>query len=232
MPRSHYPDIRALHPFADMAESHFEKLMQASFVQTFPPQVQLITAGETSDFLHVVLTGCVELFSTWEGRETTMATVRPISTLILAATIRDAPYLMSARTLEQSRIALIPSQSVREMFDNDIGFARAVVGELAHCYRAMVKAQKDIKLRSSTERLANYILRQHGRAGTPAGVPLGLEKRKLASLLGMTPENLSRALRNLSQHGVSAKGGSVVLASVEQLEAFAKPSPLIDNHRI
>ena len=42
-----------------------------------------------------------------------MATVRPISTFILAATIRDAPYLMSARTLEKSRIILIPSEDVR-----------------------------------------------------------------------------------------------------------------------
>ena len=48
-----------------------------------------------------------------------MATVRPISTFILAATIKDAPYLMSARTLEKSRIALIPSQDVRAIFDAD-----------------------------------------------------------------------------------------------------------------
>ena len=101
-----------------------------------------------------------------------MATVRPVSTFILAATIRDAPYLMSARTLEKSRIALIPSQDVRAVFDRDGDFARAIVTELAQCYRSVVKTTKDLKLRTSLERLANYLLREQKRAGGAAGFDL------------------------------------------------------------
>src|SRR5690606_3164793 len=147
------------------------------FVQTFPPQVELITEGDPSDFLHVILSGSVDLFAAWNGRETSMATVRPVSTFILAATIRDAPCLMSARTLEKSRIALIPSQEVRAIFDADGGFARAIVAELAQCYRSVIKAQKDLKLRTSTERLANYLLRAQARAGQRMDFDLDFEKR-------------------------------------------------------
>jgi CRP/FNR family transcriptional activator FtrB len=64
-------------------------------------------------------------------------------TFILAATIKNAPYLMSARTLEKSRIVLIPSQDVRAIFDVDGNFARAIVTELAQCYRSVIKSQKD-----------------------------------------------------------------------------------------
>ena len=97
-------------------------LCGGAYVQNFPAQIELITEGEPSDFLHIVLSGSVDLFSAWNGRDTSMATVRPISTFILAATIKDAPYLMSARTLEKSRIALIPSQDVRAIFDADSDF--------------------------------------------------------------------------------------------------------------
>ncbi|MEZ5780049.1 MAG: cyclic nucleotide-binding domain-containing protein [Rhizobiaceae bacterium] len=76
-------------------------LMRGAYVQNFPPQIELITEGEPSDFLHIILSGAVDLFSAWNGRETSMATARPVSTFILAASIRDAPYLMSARTLEK-----------------------------------------------------------------------------------------------------------------------------------
>ena len=141
MPNSEYQDIRGLNLFAQMADDHFTTLMRGAYVQNFPAQVELITEGEPSDFLHVVVSGSVDLFSTLNGRETSMATVRPISTFILAATIKDAPYLMSARTLEKSRIALIPSQDVRAIFDADGDFARAIVTELAQCYRSVVKAQ-------------------------------------------------------------------------------------------
>ena len=54
-----------------------------------------------------------------------MATVRPISTFILSATIRNASYLMSACTLEKSRIVLLPSVEVQAAFDVDAAFARA-----------------------------------------------------------------------------------------------------------
>ena len=61
----------------------------------------------------------------------------------------------------------------------------------------VVKTQKDLKLRTSLERLANFLLREQVRAGQGAAFELSFEKRKLASLLGMTPENLSRAFRRL-----------------------------------
>ncbi|MFO7920065.1 MAG: helix-turn-helix domain-containing protein [Nioella sp.] len=229
MPDSHYTDVRALHLFEAMDAGSFETLMRGSYVQNFPPQIELITEGEPSDFLHVVLSGAVDLFASWNGRETSMATVRPISTFILAATIKDAPYLMSARTLEKSRIALIPSQDVRAVFDTDNAFARAMVTELAHCYRSVVKAQKDLKLRSSLERLANYLLRQQARAGGTADFALNFEKRRLAAVLGMTPENLSRAFKGLKAYGVQVDGTQVTIRDPEDLARLAKPSPLIDD---
>ena len=229
MPETDCPDIREIHLFRDMAHENFEKLMRGAYVQNFPPQIELITEGEPSDFLHIVLSGSIDLFSTWNGRETSMATVRPISTFILAATIRDAPYLMSARTLEKSRIALIPSQDVRRIFTSDQSFSGAIVMELAQCYRSVIKAQKDLKLRTSLERLANYILRQQRYAGGAATFDLDGEKRRLASVLGMTPENLSRAFKGLQPYGVTVEGTRITIADQEVLERFAKPNPLIDN---
>jgi CRP/FNR family transcriptional activator FtrB len=229
MPESQYPEIRALNLFAQMDDAHFQALMRGAYVQNFPPQIELIGEGEPSDFLHVVLSGSVDLFSTWNGRDTSLATVRPVSTFILAATIRNAPYLMSARTLEKSRIVLIPSQDVRATFDVDAGFARAIVTELAQCYRAVIKSQKDLKLRTSLERLANYLLRQQKRAGGGAMFELDFEKRRLASVLGMTPENLSRAFKGLQTYGVTVDGTRILIRDQAELERFARPNPLIDD---
>jgi CRP/FNR family transcriptional activator FtrB len=144
MPESYHREVRALPLFSGMEPALFDTLMRGTYVQNFPPQIDLIHEGDPSDFLHVVLSGSVDLYAGWNGRETSMATVRPVSTFILAATVRDAPYLMSARTLEKSRIALIPSQDVREIFALDGMFARSVVTELAQCYRSVIKTQKDL----------------------------------------------------------------------------------------
>jgi len=229
-PESDYPDIKGLHLFAAMPDERFKDLMRGSYVQTFPPQVDLIIEGDPSDFLHIVLSGSVELSANWNRRDTTMATVRPISTFILAATIRDAPYLMSAKTLEKSRIALIPSQDVRNVFATDHDFARAIVTELAQCYRSVVKSQKDLKLRTSRERLANYLLRQQKDSAGADEFELTLEKRKLASFLGMTPENLSRAFKGLQAYGVWVRGNQIKISDQADLLQFAKPTELIDDY--
>ena len=223
------PAIRNLDLFHAMRDDRFETLAQAAYLQTFPPRVDLITEGDPSDFLHIVLEGAVDLYAAWNGRETSMATVRPISTFILAATIRDAPYLMSARTLEKSRIVLVPSEAVRTAFAADNDFARAVVGELAQGYRSVVKAQKDLKLRSSLERLANYLLRQQQRAGGGPAFDLSHDKRRLASFLGMTPENLSRAFKSLRNYGVAVDGNRITIDAPADLATLAKPDPLIDD---
>ncbi|QEE35411.1 cyclic nucleotide-binding domain-containing protein [Octadecabacter sp. SW4] len=228
MSESYRDDLRSLDLFRNMQRANFDSLMRAAYVQNFPPRIDLIHEGDTPDFLHVVLTGSVDLFSTWNGRETSMATVRPVSTFILAASVKDAPYLMSARTLEKSRIVLLPSEDVRAIFDIDHDFARAIVTELAQCYRAVVKNTKDLKLRSSLERLANYLLRERGREGADA-FTLRMEKRRLASSLGMTPENLSRAFKALEAYGVQVTGTQITLMDPEDLSGFAKPSPLIDG---
>lgn len=224
------PEIRELHLFKDIADEQFISLMRGAYVQNFPAQIELITEGEPSDFLHIVISGAVDLFCTWNRRETSMATVRPISTFILAATVKDAPYLMSARTLEKSRIVLVPSQDVRGLFQADSNFARAIVTELAQCYRSVVKAQKDLKLRTSLERLANYLLRQQKRADGSESFELEFEKRRLASVLGMTPENLSRAFKGLQPYGVIVDGSNVTIRDQQDLERFARPSPLIDDY--
>lgn len=220
-------EIRVLPLFRSMTEDAFDNLMRGAYVQTFPPQVDLIVEGDPCDFFHIVIEGSVELFAAWNGRETTMATVRPIASFILAATIKDAPYLMSARTIEKSRIVLIPSSDVRATFSTDLAFSQAIVDELASCYRTVVKNSKDLKLRSSVERLANYLLRQQRDQGNR--FDLRMEKRRLASYLGMTPENLSRSIKALKAYGVEVDGMSVTLTQIADIEKLAKPTPLIDD---
>lgn len=223
------PEIRHLHLFRDMTQANFEALMASSYAQNFPQGLEMIRQGDPADFLHIVLEGSVELFARWSDRECTMGVVRPVSTFILAACIRDAPYLMSARTLERTRIILIPSSDLRAMFRRDTEFAVSVINELASCYRSVVRNAKTLKLRNSRQRVASYLLRQSMLAGGVASYILPVEKRLLASYLGMTAENLSRTLRSLEANGLKMDGVRVIITDRAKLTALAQPDALIDG---
>lgn len=158
-----------------------------------------------------------------------MAVVRPVSTFILAASIRDAPYLMSARTLQRSRILMIPSADVRAAVGQDAQFAQNAIIELAACYRSMVRHTKNLKLRNTRERIAAYLLRQSRLLGNAPGFTLPVEKRLLASYMGMTPENLSRALKSLQADGCKIDGQRVIITDRRKLETLAELSLLLDG---
>src|SRR5215831_705399 len=221
--------VRELPLFRDMTAEHFDALVAAALLQKFPPHVTLIHEGELPDFLHVIVEGSVELFAEAGGRETTIDITRPVTTFILAAVIRDEIYLKSARTLTPAQVLMIPAEAVRDVFSRDAAFARAVVNELALRYRDMVRALKDHKLRTSAERLANWILETERAQGGCGRVVLGHDKRTLASRLGMTPENLSRSLASLAAYGVSGSGREILIGDRETLRRWAKPNPLIDG---
>jgi CRP/FNR family transcriptional activator FtrB len=79
------------------------------------------------------------------------------------------------------------------------------------------------------ERLANFLLgcdQQNGGTGT---FRLVIEKRTLASLLGMTPENLSRAFGTLAKYGIVVNGQEVRIERPSDLIALACPNALIDD---
>ena len=224
-------DVRALPLFREARDATFEGLLPAGFLQRFPPGVVLIRENETADFLHVVVEGAVEMFASSAGRETTISFVRPVSAFILAAVLKDQVYLQSARTVEASRILMIPAGSVRRAMEEDPAFMAAVVAELATAYRSAVKDLKNQKLRTGAERLANWLLRLDDEQGGTASVEIGVEKRLLASRLGMSPENLSRAFAALRTHGAAVRGARVEIADRERLTTFAQPDPLVDDER-
>lgn len=221
--------VRDLPLFQDISPANFEALTETALLQRFPARVLLIHEGDLPDFLHVVVEGNVELFAEYNNRETTIDILGPLTTFILAAVIRDEPYLKSARTLSDARILLIPAEAVRMIFGHDAAFARAIVSELATRYRSIVRALKNEKQRTSCERLANWILKAEAQQGGTGKVTFLYDKRTLASQLGMTPENLSRNLSFLAKHGVRSNGRGLTIEDRAVLQSFAQPTPLIDG---
>lgn len=217
------PEIARLPLFREMQDEQRERIFSGAFLQVFPPQLTLFEIGQHADFLHVLVDGLVELYATSAGRDTTMRIIEPVTSFIQAAVVIDMPYLMSARTLAPSRILLIPAPLMREVIKEDGTLMQATMRELAIAYRNMVRALTDMKLRQSAERLGNLILQQERRQGGTGKVRLRAEKRLLASLLGMTPENLSRAFAVLGSHGLAVNGAELTIVDRAALEAYSKP---------
>jgi CRP/FNR family transcriptional regulator, transcriptional activator FtrB len=164
-----------------------------------------------------------------EGREVLIEVVLAPDLVIPAAVVTGAPYLMQARVPELSRFLLIHAAAFRQAVATEPALAQAVIGSLARQFRRMVCQIKNLKLRSSTQRVGCYIQALSARQGMPDRTLLPYEKNLIASELGMTRESFSRALSSLEKSGIRIEGQTVMIVDGPRLAHECALDPLIDR---
>jgi CRP/FNR family transcriptional regulator, transcriptional activator FtrB len=223
-----FPDFRTVPLFSKVGPQELGRLTACSFVQQFPAELVLQSQDATPDFLFAVVSGSVEVTAHHGDAVDTVEVLEPGSVFTLAAVVSNAPALASVRTTMRSRVIMTPASHVRELIAEDNVFAGAVLGALAESTRALVRRLHNQKMRNSTERLANWVANRSRSLGCDR-FEIPHQKRVLASLLGMTPENLSRAFGALETHGVMMSGRRVEVVDAEALARLAASTPLIDG---
>lgn len=189
----------------------------------------LFEQGDAPTFQYVVLAGSAHLLGrSNEGREVFIDVVRPGDLVVPAAVATSSPYLMQAQVLEPSRFLLIQADAFRVTIRSDPALAEAVIGSLAGQFRRMVRQIKNLKLRSSAQRVGCYILALSREQKNPHRIILPYEKNLIASELGMTRESFSRTLAAFRRDGVTVDGDTITIVDAARLAELSGPDPLID----
>lgn len=205
-------------------------LMRHAMVHSVSAGTVLFEQGDVPNFQLIVLAGSAQLFGrSAEGREVLIEAVRAPDLVIPAAVLTGAPYLMQARVPEPSRFLLIHAGAFRAAVEVEPLLAHAAIGSLAAQFRRMVRQIKNLKLRSSTERVGCYLLALSKRQGTPDRAVLPFEKTLIASELGITRESFSRALSSLGKSGIRVDGQTIEILDAARVAAACAPDPLIDG---
>lgn len=226
----HDPAVAALPLFETLSPASRSGLLSNAVLHSVAAGTVLFEQGELPNFQHIVVSGSAHLFGrSTAGREVLIEVVEHPDLVIPAAVVTAAPYLMQARVPEPSRFLLIHAPAFRAAVLREPALAQAVIGGLAGQFRRLVRQIKNLKLRSSTERVGCYILALSRRQGTPRRVVLPYEKNLIASELGITRESFSRALSTLQKQGIAVQGETIAIRDAARLAAACGPDPLIDG---
>ena len=96
-------------------------------------------------------------------------------------------------------------------------------------FRRQIKHAKNLQLRSAEERVGSYLLSltQGATSGEPIKLPL--EKRLIASQLGITRETFSRTLAAVARNGIRVDGDLVILEDAAAAHARFPLDLLLDG---
>jgi CRP/FNR family transcriptional activator FtrB len=171
------------------------------------------------DALIVLLSGAVALSVQDTDRQAILSTFRGPQALNLACVMAQAGCPIRWRALETTSVLILPGTIFRSALADDPSLAARAFGELAKAYQQILSGAAGQRLQTAQRRVADYLLSLVSTRRGKARVQLPYEKHLLASLLGMTPENFSRALARLHDYGVSVRGADIDITKVERLRA-------------
>lgn len=217
-----------------LAADLFEQLLAECRILVLARDTLLFEQGAPAEDLHIVLEGRVALIGrTPDHRTCILALIGPAEGMVDPAALFRRPHAVGARTVEASRIACLPAALAQQALESEPTFGRGALGSLAQHWQLLLRRLADQKLRSAPQRLASYLAecaadsarpgsagqREEGRR-SPVRFVLAEDRRTLASHLGMTPENLSRVIGQLRQHGVELNGRAVTISDLDALRQF------------
>jgi CRP/FNR family transcriptional regulator, cyclic AMP receptor protein len=199
-------------PFADLDEAALMKLAPGGTVRSFARNVVVVSEGDATDSLYVVISGRVKAFVSDEsGKEVIVNTIGVgdyFGELVLDGGARSA----SIMTLEPSRFFVIPQRDVEALLSGNPEFARSLMRKLIGKVRSLTSRVLDLALKDVYERLSKYLEESAVEEGGRRVVPDRMTQSEIAARIGGSREMVSRILRDLSAGGyVSIEAKQIIL---------------------
>jgi len=214
--------VRAIPLFSRLSDIHLEELAASSQLREEAARTVLFREGDRPTSLYTVISGAVELYSEHDDRCSTIAVVHAMRTFKLRS-VFGLQNALSARVLEPSTLLAAPARLISGLFARDPAFALVFMESLASECQEIIEDFKNYRMRSTTERVAHWMLCCDGKNGLTGRFVIPFDKRVLASYLGMAPEHLSRSFSALSSVGVVVNGRSITLKDRAALSVAAGP---------
>jgi CRP/FNR family cyclic AMP-dependent transcriptional regulator len=191
-------------PFSQYDETGLRNLAPGGMVRTFARNVVVVSEGDLTDSLYVVLSGRVKAFVSDEnGREVVVNTIETgdyFGELVLDG----GPRAASVMTLESCRLYVIPQAEVERLLEANPAFARDLMRRLIGKVRSLTGRVADLALKDVYARLAKFIAENAVAAEGRRVVPERLTQNDIASRIGASREMVSRILKDLAAGGYVA----------------------------
>ncbi len=192
---------------ADLAE-----IARHGTVREFKPKTVLVTEGESTNALYIILEGRVRAFvSDANGREVVLSIMGPGEYFGEIAFDRG-PRSASVITLETCRLAMVPRAEFAQFIEGHPAFATHFIHKLIGHIRSLTQNVRSLALMDAYGRVARLLLEASVTKDGEQYVPEKLTQADIASRVGCSREMVSRIFKDLVLGGyITVEAARIVI---------------------
>ncbi len=227
--------------FSGLTEDQCKTLAVLSNELTVKKGAIIFQEGDNGKGFYIVVAGKIKIFKmSFEGKEQILHIYGPGHTFGEVPVFQGKCFPASALALEPSKILFLPRQAFVRQIEKSPALAMNMLADLSRRLREFTVQIENLSLKEVPARLAAYILTlaqeevEHsqttalGNESLPAvNVWLPVSKVQLASLIGTTPETISRVLKKMNLAGfIKVDGKKILILNQGGLEELSHTGSL------
>ena len=191
-------------PFAHLDEQALRGLAPGGTVRSYARSVVVVSEGDPTDSLYVVLSGRVKVFVADEnGRELVVNTVGA-GDFFGELVLDGGPRAASIMTLEPCRFYVISQEEAERLLAANPAFGRDLIRKLIGKVRSLTGKVRDLALKDVYGRFVRFVEENAVERDGERVVEERLTQHDIAARIGGSREMVSRILRDLTAGGYLA----------------------------
>lgn len=184
-----------------LTAAELRALSDQGAVRSFQKHAVIVSEGDETDSLYVILSGRVKVFVADEsGKEVVLGTQGP-GEYFGEMVLDGGPRSASVMALEPSRFVVIPKRKVRDFLRGQPDFAIRLIVMLIRRSRSLTASVKNLALMDVYGRVARLLLELAQDDGGTLVIREKLTQQDIASRVGASREMVSKILNDLASGG-------------------------------
>ena len=204
--------LKAVSLFSVLSEAAIRALADAAIARSFPKNAMVVTEGDRSDSLYVILSGRVKVFVSDEHGKDVVLNVQGPGEYFGELALDEGPRSASVLTLEPCRMAVIPNDVLRAFLaahpEAAFELIRCLIGRTRH----LTESLKDLALLDVYGRVAKLLLELAIEVDGRLVVDQRLTQQEISERVNASREMVSRIFKDLTAGGyIAQEGGRIVI---------------------
>lgn len=194
--------LKAIPFLSELADETLSELVVHAKKSTFPKHAFIMTEGDETHSLYILLSGKVRVFSSDEqGKEVTLLVQTPTSYFGELALLSNEPRSASVVTLEKSYCAIIAQSDFKHWLSKHPEVAFGLIQDLSGTVRRLTDKVKQLALSNVYERTIQVLQQMASNENGTLVIQNRPTQQELANMVGASREMVNKIMKELSKGG-------------------------------